>query len=374
MLANSGTPKGANVASIFQRKGVLYIKYSVNDKVKRKSTGLKDTPENRKLILKEVLPKFEAKIALGQLDEKVKKRPFEYYANKYLEYKQELKSFNHIYGRVVNKILPVFKGMLVDEIKRTNIKDFTHGLLKTLSPKTVSNILSVLNGIFEIAIEDEVIKDNVCEHIKLPQHNKDEIEPFTPDEVEKILESIKEEWFKNFVAIGFYTGMRTGEIMALMANDIDYNNKSIKVRRSINRGKVQTPKTKTSIRDVPMFDVLIPYLKSQQALSKQLFLFTDKGEPYYEASYISKRRWKLLLDSLGIKYRRLYTTRHTFISAMLRTGKLSLLDIARIVGHSNTQMIITNYARFIDGEQLKIRRDFNVYEEDVVHSLGHRAK
>ena len=47
---------------------------------------------------------------------------------------------------------------------------------------------------------------------------------------------------------------------------------------------------------------------------------------------------------------------------MLKSGELSVLEIAQIVGHTNSKMILENYARFIKGEHMKIRRSFNPLE------------
>jgi len=55
------------------------------------------------------------------------------------------------------------------------------------------------------------------------------------------------------------------------------------------------------------------------------------------------------LSDLDIQYRKIYNTRHTFITAILKSEKLSALEIAQIVGHTNPKMIIENYARYIKG-------------------------
>lgn len=68
--------------------------------------------------------------------------------------------------------------------------------------------------------------------------------------------------------------------------------------------------------------------------------------------------WAKLLSDLDVPYRKIYNTRHTFITAMLKSGELSVLEIAQIVGHSNSKMILENYARFIKGGHLKISRSF----------------
>jgi len=374
MAINSTDSKVQKMVSIFKRGNMLYLKYKVDGKVIRESTEIKDTLVNRKMLEKEVLPKLEAQIALGRLSPKKEVKTFKYYATLYLSFKEDMKSYRSISTIVLNKLIPAFKDMKIDEIKRLDIKQFAQKMLQTVKPKTVRNTLNVLNGVFLVAIDDEVIATSPVTNIKLPNNPKEDVQPFTSAEIELILSSIKERWFRNFVAIAFYTGMRTGETMALMHKDIDFENKIIKVRRGITAGKVQTPKTGHSIRDVPMFDIVVPYLKDQLSISKNLFIFTtNKNTHFHDARGISFRRWKKLLNELGLKYRRLYTTRHTFITASLQSGKLLIMDIAKIVGHSDSQMIMTNYARFIDGEQLKIDRRIDVFGSKSIPTLVHTS-
>ena len=79
-------------------------------------------------------------------------------------------------------------------------------------------------GIPLTIIDLEHIKDNVADRIKLPSHEKKDIEPFSQEEVIKLLNNANE-WFRLYLAISFYTGMRTGEVMALTRSDIDLDDR-----------------------------------------------------------------------------------------------------------------------------------------------------
>lgn len=353
------------IASVIKRGNKLRIRYRNPEtgKMTEKSTGLDDTPDNRRIIKNDVLPKLKAKIALGQLDSKSKAKPFEFYAKQYLRFMSGAKTYDGIRNKVENVIMPYFNGMMIDKITKSDVRNFALDLLDGRKKKTVSNILTPLRGIFEIA--DDVVVENPAKDVKLPridEGEKEDIQPFKPEEISKILSCIEDEWYRNFAAIGFYTGMRTGEILGLMHNDFDFDLKVIRVRRRVADGKISRPKTASGIRDVPMFESVIPYVRSQLAISNSLYLFTNEnGNIWYGAETVSRRRWRKALKKAGVSYRTPYNMRHTFITAMLRSGKLSLLEIARMVGHSNIEMIIRNYARFIEGEQLKIERSFDPF-------------
>ena len=346
------------MVSIYKRGKKLYLQYYVNEKRKQKSTGLEDTPANRKMLKTQVIPQLEIKIMNGDID---KKQPtlFKVYAEKYLISKDHLKGIHEL-GNAVNRIVKKFGNRKVIDIKRVEIREYSTELLKTASPKTVRNYIRILGAILEIAVEYDEITDNPAEHIKLPKHTKPKVTPFTPEEVEKLI-CVADGWFKNFLAISFYTGMRTGEVLGLMHGDINFDDGTINVVRSITRGRVSTPKTESGVRRVPIFNHAIPYLKDQMKDSKSLFLFSCiDGKHLYGASSL-KRHWRRVCEKAGVEYRKVYTTRHTFITSMLKSGKVTILELAQMVGHSNTEPIMKNYAMFIEGEHLKISRDFSPF-------------
>ena len=108
-------------------------------------------------------------------------------------------------------------------------------------------------------------------------------------------------------------------MLGLMHSDILEDR--ICVRRSVSKGRVTSPKTLGSIRDIPMFETVRPYIESQQKLSESLYLF-DYNKAFIQDASFFKRRWHELVKICSIKYRKLYKTRHTFITAMLNSLKL----------------------------------------------------
>lgn len=351
------TVKRTTMVKLYRRSNdVLYVEYKVDGRTIQKSTRLKDTKQNRDLIKKEVIPALERKIIIGDLSGK-KPKGFKYYSQIFLRDKQYLKSYQQI-DKEIAVINSNFGTMRIDTITRGMVKDWVFERLKINSPKTVKDYLTQLRGVFMAAIDTEDIKDNPAINIPLPKHTKQAIEPFSSEEATKIL-SMANKWFTPFLAISFYTGMRTGEVLGLMMSDIDIKNKTIHIRRSISKGKITTPKTENSLRDVPILDELIPYLRQ---LPKTMWLFPKKdGTPYFAVSGQKKQYWIKLLKDCDIPYRKLYATRHTFIVSMLKHSDLSILEIAQIVGHSSTQMIIQNYGKFIKGEHLKIDRGIKLF-------------
>ena len=343
------------MASIYEVNGKLYLNYRLNGKRVRKATGLSDTKENRRRLEKEVIPTLEYKIKMGDYV-KPEDKKFSYYFEKFLIEHQDDKSYhNRIY--VYNKVNDVFGGFNVADIKRHYIKEYLSSIGGKNSNK--KEYLKCIRGVLNIALDDEAVERNVATNIVFKKEPKEPVEIFSPQEVELLIENAEGQ-LKNFLGISFYTGMRSGEVLGLMHQDI--LDDRICVRRSISRGRVTTPKTIGSIRDIPMFEKVRPFIENQKRNSKSLYLFEYNGNFIKDVTYF-KKRWRSLIEKCGIKYRKIYSTRHTFITAMLDSGRFKIMDIAAIVGHTSPQMIMKNYAGFIREEHLKIDTNFELFDK-----------
>lgn len=246
-------------------------------------------------------------------------------------------------------ILPYFGKRALDTIKPSDLAKWQNELLKERSAKTVKSIRTVFQTILEDAMMDDLIKINPFSKVKSPilSEVRDK-KPFLASEMFAIIDSMPEH-IKCFFAIGFFTGMRTGEIIGLQWQDIDWNEKIIKVRRSRRQGLETKPKTKNSIRDVEMIDALLPYLKHHRKMcdKKSVYVFeTYMGKPFNTCDKISSHYWRPTLQNLGLPYRNLYQMRHSFASLMISNGE-DILWVSNMLGHKDSSMTLEKYARYV---------------------------
>ncbi len=94
----------------------------------------------------------------------------------------------------------------------------------------------------------------------------------------------------------------------------------------------------------------------------------EDGKPFFAFAGSQQKKWRILLERLNIGYRKIYATRHTFIVSMLKNTDLSILEIAQMVGHSSSKMIIHNYGQFIKGEHLKIDKKIKLFTDKSADS------
>jgi integrase len=154
----------------------------------QKSTGYVDTPEKRRIIEKEIIPRLEAKIRLGELTPKQTKK-FRDYAQEFLKMKKDEKSYDMKYA-LRSKVIEYFGDKRVNEITRLDIKRY----LSTLTVKEVSKrpYLSMIKGVLDVALDDEAVTSNVAIGVQFKRTEKVEVKPFSNDEVQRIIEAAED--------------------------------------------------------------------------------------------------------------------------------------------------------------------------------------
>ena len=289
---------------------------------------------------------------------------FSKYANLYLDFKKhELKysTFCKYEGIVNLRLLPFFGSYEIKDVKPSDIKKWLYSI-DDVGSKSKRHYLGVLSGIMQEALFDEVIDKNPVKYVRLPKYYAPVIKPFTADEVKLILDNVQNFSYRVYLAIAFYTGMRSGEIIALKKEDINLDAGLIRVARSRSRFGETTPKTRYSIREVPIIELLRPYLEEIiNSHDKEYLFITQYKEPYRDTHVFTLRYWKPLLKELGIEYRRPYNTRHTYATNMLYRNLVSPVQLAQLLGHSSTQMVYDVYVKYVESNYKNFDRSMNIY-------------
>ncbi|MGA1861886.1 tyrosine-type recombinase/integrase [Deferribacter thermophilus] len=220
--------------------------------------------------------------------------------------------------------------------------------------KTVNNLLIPLRLILKSAFEEEIIDKDLSKYAKCLKNEKVDIDPFTVEEVKLILDYMQKKYphLHLFFAIGFFTGMRLSEIIAMKWKKFDFNRNIYLVDTVIVKGEEKN-KTKTieSHREIILPDVLLPFVKNhkQYTFLKSEYVFVNQyNKPFSRPDKISELYWKPALKKLGIRYRNMYQMRHTHAVLSIIAGD-NPHDIARRMGHSNLETFFRRYAKYIKG-------------------------
>lgn len=331
---------------IYNRGGIIYVDYMDNGKRIRKSTNLEYTDSNIKLYKRMMINDIEnTSLFLNDLiNEILEEKSLTLKATSLMAYESVSKTF----------IFPYFENKLITEIKAKHIKLWQLNLVsKNITTSTITFARTILNQTFNNAILNELIENNPLRAIKvLSNESNYEIDPFNLNEVKLILKH-SEGQFKNLLGVAFFSGMRIGEVIGLKWSDIDLVKKTISINRTINKNHVQSPKTKSSKRTIDIINACLPYLQSQQFLTKLKndFVFVSPKSSHYSSSYNLRYSYKKILKTAGVKYRPIYHTRHTFASMMLNEGE-NLLWVSSMLGHKNSDVTLKKYSKYIKKEEI----------------------
>ena len=240
-----------------------------------------------------------------------------------------------------------------------------NGNLKTqrgLSANSVNTIISVMQGSLKTAFTLGLITENVGSKIQRPKITEKQIECFTVTEQKQIeqfvLTNKKEKLYG--IVVCLYTGLRIGELLALKWCDIDFNKGLLRVNRTCYdtcHGRVDdTPKTKTSIRMIPIPKQIMPLFKELKKLSHADYVLTDHDQIISVRSY--QRSFELLLKRLKITHKGFHALRHTFATRALECG-MDVKTLSEILGHKNSQITLNRYAHSLMDHKI-----------DVMNKLG----
>ncbi len=216
-----------------------------------------------------------------------------------------------------------------------------------LSPTTVNRTMGLLRQCLTEASERFGTPD-AFKGVKRLKGRRPDVKPFSLDEIENIRATIRPD-FRHYMTCRFFTGMRTGEINGLKWKYVDFENEVIRIREVFSAGEAEeNAKTESSIRDIPMLpmvkEALLQHWQTRETENEYVFT-TREGNPI-DAHNFANRIWYPLLRYLGLEKRRPYQTRHTTATLMLASGE-NPEWIARLMGHTNTQMLFTVYSRFV---------------------------
>ncbi len=373
--------------------GILYldIRYGNNEKI-RSSTKLKDTPKNRNLIQKNIIPKIEVQILNGEYNPNAKQivvpNTVKEYGYKSLKRHQNRRR-EHVQKTYIqhfeNKIVPYFGDMLIQNVSPIQLTDWQNELMESCKASSVKKYRTVFNGILEDAYKERIngnrmIPFNPFREVSIPKEREifsdndenifdDSVNPFSFEEIEQLLLKI-DGYMRNFIGIMARTGMRPGELTALRWSDVDFDNEIIKVRRTRIHGKNGPPKKKASVRDIEMLFGVKDFFQAQFELTGNnsngdVFL-NSSNEPFYSHDIIAKQ-FKFLLDKKDKRY--LYQLRHSFATMMISEGE-DILWVSRMLGHKSSDITLKAYAKAYKISHNKNERKQRALFLEKRHSLG----
>lgn len=233
---------------------------------------------------------------------------------------------------------------------------------------TIYQTRITLYNMLEFAKENEVILSNPCKKsvksdMGKPSQKK---KALTIEEQKKFLKQAKGQSYENQYKFILQTGLRTGELVGLKWEDVDFENKTVKIQRSmeyrysVGAWRTGEPKSKSGYRTIPLTDEAIRILLAQkeknskikfisEEWSKYIFL-CRKGEPVKNSTY-DTALFKIC-EKAGINKFSMHVLRHTFATRCIEGGMMPK-TLQKILGHSNIGITMNLYVHITDEEKQK---------------------
>lgn len=375
--------------NIGSKKSRLYIDFNYRGERFKVYLQMEDSPKNRKLAeikllelekelnmeklglkqanLQQIFPNYKKFQNLSGENTEAEKNNataemiFKDYFYKWLNNRIHLskhtkKTWDSFYRTYVDNIIGIKK---IKEINEYDIIHLIESMKQRLKNSVINKKITCIRMVFKELYNDDVIDKNLFRNIKPLKSEHVDVNPFTKEELKKLLEGFKKYYphYYNFVAFLAFTGSRPNEAVALRWSNVDWENKKILIREGYVLGEFTTLKTGSSRRDIDITPVIENLLLEQKKISydKSDFVFVNHDYNIICWNNFRQKYYKLI-KIINIKHRPIYQLRHTFASLAIRNGE-DINWVSRTLGHANIKTTLTVYNRFMpnkdkDGKQI----------------------
>ena len=269
--------------------------------------------------------------------------------------------------RYTHNIRDVIGNMIISEVKPMHCQKVLNLMENKYKGSTMEQCRITMVSMFSCAQENEIIsKSPVIRSVKCPKKIEKKVRFLTLDEQAKFLK-VAEDTDKYYqFALILQTGLRTGEVIGLKWEDVDFQKRTITIKRTMEfRYKDQEfsigePKSKSGYRTIPMTQIAYDILKAKEKERRSIKVFdlrykdfvfiNSNGMPTKNSAY-DAALYKLA-NKAGIPKLSMHSLRHTFATRAIEAG-MKPKTLQEILGHSNINTTMNLYVHITEDEKKK---------------------
>lgn len=217
-----------------------------------------------------------------------------------------------------------------------------------LSSTTVRSLHLMLHSAFERARKEHLIPYNPTEDCIAPKVQKVEMQILKPEHIKKYLDAANKRNLLPMFYLELVSGLRKGELTALLWSDLDIQNRTISVSKQYVKNPngeltLSRPKTETSVRQISIPQEAVDLLVQEHEKhlnNPYMFPSLATGEMYYPDSIVNLHK-KILKDA-GLPHIRFHDLRHTFATLALQNG-IDVKTVSSMLGHYDAGFTLRTY-------------------------------
>lgn len=282
-----------------------------------------------------------------------------------------------------SKLLPYFKDIPLNKIEPATIRRWQNELLdheNNYSQTYLKTVNNQISAIFNFAMKYYKLPSNPARTCgSMGKKNADSMDFWTKEEFVKFVEIVQDKPLsKAAFNLLFWTGIRSGEMLALTLNDFDFIEKTVSISKNYSRheGKdlildPKTPKSKRIIT-IPQFlcDIINEYVEKLYDYKPHERLFqVTKYYLHHEMDRGSKKS--------GVKRIRIHDLRHSHASLLIEMGFSPLL-ISERLGHENIETTLQTYSHLYPNKHSQVADKLqdlnNMTQNDTVETSENTEK
>lgn len=269
-------------------------------------------------------------------------------------------------GKVLKKF---FDDRPASKITHSEYQDFLNQYCRRVLRSQVSRFNTVVKNVLAMAIRDGAWLTDFTKDVQIigedSRKTGDDKYIHSQKDYERLLVYLRQllDYKRSVVPYMLYvslvTGFRPGEVSAITWDDIDFENQKIKTYRrfSGDKGQFFPPKTKWSVREIPIsqttLDVLLHLKSFQKGILSDRGIENEENLVFYDYRYgiptstAVNKRLRIILADLGLPTTMSWVgTRHTFGSYLL-SKKVDIWVVAKILGHKDIQQLMETYGHLM---------------------------
>ena len=193
-----------------------------------------------------------------------------------------------------------------------------------------------------------------------------EMEFYTLEEFKQFISYEDEILFKSAFEVLYFCGLRLGELRGLTWDNINFEEMTISVKKNVvtvdGKVYVTTPKSKKSVRTIPLTQTLADDLKILKSNCKKYFGFNNKWYVFGDVKPITQERMRvrknLLASKSGVKPIRLHDFRHSCASLLINNGA-NIMIVAKYLGHTKIDETLNTYSHLFKNKMEDIVKIMN---------------